>query len=79
VEGVYGELFGTRMAVRAIHAGLECGIIGEKYPGMEMVSFGPTLADAHTPDERVSVPTVATFWKLLVGVLDRVSAPTGAR
>jgi dipeptidase D len=79
VEGVYSELFGRPMTVRAIHAGLECGIIGEKYPAMEMVSFGPTLADAHTPDERVSVPTVASFWKLLVGVLDRVSAPTGAR
>jgi len=78
VDQVHRERFGTAMTVRALHAGLECGIIGEKYPGMEMVSFGPTLSDAHTPDERVHVPSVATFWKLLVGTLDRVSAPMGA-
>lgn len=77
VDGAHANLFGKPMVVRAIHAGLECGIIGEKYPGMEMVSFGPTLADAHTPDERVSVPTVATFWKLLVGVLGQFSTPRG--
>jgi len=78
VDQVHRERFGTAMTVRALHAGLECGIIGEKYPGMEMVSFGPTLSDAHTPDERVHVPSVATFWKLLVGTLDRISAPMGA-
>ncbi len=76
VDAVHAEHFGRAMAVRALHAGLECGIIGEKYPGTEMVSFGPTLTDAHTPDERVSVPSVATFWKLLVAVLERIGKGT---
>lgn len=78
VDGVHAERFGKPMIVRALHAGLECGIIGEKYPGLEMVSFGPTLTDAHTPDERVHVPSVESFWKLLVGVLDRLGAERGA-
>lgn len=66
------ELFGQPMEIKAIHAGLECGIIGEKYPGMQMVSMGPSMWDVHTPDEHVSIPSVANFWKLLVGVLQRV-------
>lgn len=78
VDAVHAERFGKPMAVRALHAGLECGIIGEKYPGMEMVSFGPTITDAHTPDERVSVPSVDTFWRLLVAVLERIAAGRGA-
>ena len=72
VDGVHEELFGRRMLVRAIHAGLECGLIGPKYPGLQMVSFGPTMWDAHTPDERVSIASVQSFWKLLRGVLERV-------
>jgi dipeptidase D len=78
VDGVHAERFGQPMTVRALHAGLECGIIGEKYPGVEMVSFGPTLVDAHTPDERVLVPTVERFWRLLTGVLERLGAGKGA-
>ena len=78
VRAVHAERLGKAMAVRALHAGLECGIIGEKYPAMEMVSFGPTITDAHTPDERVSVPSVATFWTLLVAVLERIAAEKGA-
>jgi dipeptidase D len=74
VGEVHAELFGKAPVVCAIHAGLECGIIGEKYPGLEMVSFGPTVTDAHTPDERVHAPSVVTFWKLLVAVLGRVGA-----
>ena len=72
VSGVHQDLFGKPMVVRAIHAGLECGIIGEKYPTMEMVSFGPTMHDVHTPDERLSISAAGGFWKLLVGVLERV-------
>ncbi len=72
VDGVHQELFGRPMLVRAIHAGLECGLIGPKYPGLQMVSFGPTMWDAHTPDERVSIASVQSFWKLLRGVLERV-------
>lgn len=64
--------FGKPLEIMAIHAGLECGLIGEKYDGMEMVSFGPSMWDVHTPDEHVSVPSVGNFWKLLVTVLEAV-------
>lgn len=66
------KVFGKPLEIMAIHAGLECGLIGEKYPGMEMVSFGPSMWDVHTPDEHVSVPSVGNFWKLLVAVLEAV-------
>jgi dipeptidase D len=66
------SLFGKPLEIMAIHAGLECGLIGEKYTEMEMVSFGPSMWDVHTPDEHVSVPSVANFWKLLVAVLEAV-------
>jgi dipeptidase D len=71
VDGVHEELFGKRMLVKAIHAGLECGLVGEKYPGMEMVSIGPSMWDVHTPDEHVSIPSVERFWRFLVGILER--------
>lgn len=71
VDGVHEELFGKRMIVKAIHAGLECGLIGEKYPGMEMASIGPSMWDVHTPEEHVSIPSVQGFWKFLVGILER--------
>jgi dipeptidase D len=48
---------------------LECGIIGEKFPGMDMVSFGPWIEHPHSPEERVNIPSVMTFWKLLTAVL----------
>jgi dipeptidase D len=66
------EVFGKPLEIVAIHAGLECGLIGEKYPEMEMVSFGPNMWDVHTPDEHVSLPSVGNFWKLLVAVLEKV-------
>ena len=69
---VHQAEFGRPMEVVAIHAGLECGLIGEKYPGMEMASFGPNMWDVHTPDEHVSIASVGHFWKLLVAVLERV-------
>ena len=69
---VYASLYGREPEVKAIHAGLECGLIGEKYPGMEMASFGPDMADVHTPDEHVNIPSVARFWRLLVAVLERI-------
>lgn len=55
--------------VKVIHAGLECGIIGAKYPGMEMVSFGPNIRGAHSPQERLEISSVADFWRLLVTLL----------
>ena len=72
VNDVNQAVFGKPLEIMAIHAGLECGLIGEKYPGLEMVSFGPDMWDVHTPDEHVSVPSVANFWKLLVAVLEAV-------
>jgi len=71
VQEANQQVFGKPLEIMAIHAGLECGLIGEKYAGMEMVSFGPSMWDVHTPDEHVSIPSVGNFWKLLVAVLER--------
>ena len=65
----YNKLFGSEPKVRAIHAGLECGLFLEKYPHLEMVSFGPTLRGVHSPDERLEIATVDKFWKLLIEVV----------
>ena len=59
--------------MRAIHAGLECGLFLEKYPHLEMVSFGPTLRGVHSPDERLEISTVDKFWNLLVELLKRIA------
>ncbi len=71
---VYRELTGRDPEVTAIHAGLECGLLGERVPGMDMISFGPEIRGAHSPDERVHIPSVERFWKLLSALLDRMSA-----
>jgi dipeptidase D len=68
----YKKMFGREPVVEAIHAGLECGIIGEKYPGMDMISLGPTMKMVHSPEERVEVKSVKRFWDFLVAVLERV-------
>ena len=68
----YRRLFGSEPKVRAIHAGLECGLFLEKYPDLEMVSFGPTLRGVHSPDERLEIATVPKFWKLLTEVLKTI-------
>lgn len=65
----YKELFGIEPKVLAIHAGLECGVIGGKYPGMDMISFGPTIKGAHSPDERVEIASVKKFWEFTLAVL----------
>lgn len=65
----YRRLFGKSPKVRAIHAGLECGLFLEKYPDLEMVSFGPTLRGVHSPDERLEIATVPMFWSLLCETL----------
>ena len=69
----YTSLYGKAPAVKAIHAGLECGIIGEKYPGMDMISFGPTLDGVHSPDEKIFIDTVPKFWTFLLGILRNVA------
>ena len=66
---VYKREFGSEPAVKAIHAGLECGLIGEKFPGMDMVSLGPQIESPHSPDERVQISTVGRFYRLLNAVL----------
>jgi dipeptidase D len=68
----YQHLFGQKPRVLAIHAGLECGLIGAIYPGMDMVSFGPTIKGAHSPDERLDIETTVKFWKLLVDILGKI-------
>jgi dipeptidase D len=68
-KATYKELYGKEPEVKAIHAGLECGIIGEKVPGMDMVSFGPTLEGVHSPDEKMHIDTVQKFWDFLLGIL----------
>ena len=70
---VYAELFGQEPAIKAVHAGLECGILMEKLPGLEAVSFGPEIRGAHSPDERVRIPSVAKFYRWLGALLDDLS------
>lgn len=65
----YKSLYGKKPEVKAIHAGLECGIIGEKYPGMDMLSFGPTLEGVHSPDEKIHIDTVERFWNFLLALI----------
>ncbi|NOX86301.1 MAG: aminoacyl-histidine dipeptidase, partial [Chlorobi bacterium] len=71
-ENAYRKLFNTQPEVLAIHAGLECGLIGDKYPGMDMVSFGPTIKGAHSPDEGIEIESVKKFWELTLDVLKNI-------
>ena len=68
----YQRLFGIEPKVKAIHAGLECGLFLDKYPSLDMISFGPTLTGVHSPDERMLIPTVDKFWKHLLDILANV-------
>lgn len=72
-QRVHQDLFGEVPEAKAIHAGLECGIIGEKFPGMDMISFGPHIEHPHSPDERINIPSVEKFWKLLTGVVEALA------
>lgn len=69
----YEELFGVRPAIKAIHAGLECGLFLAKFPNLDMVSFGPTMTGVHSPDEQLNIPTVEKFWKHLRRVIEKVA------
>ena len=71
MKASYKQQFGVEPAVKVIHAGLECGIIGATCPGMDMVSFGPTLLSPHSPDERAYIPSVAKFYEFLVATLEQ--------
>lgn len=68
----YKKLFGKEPIVRGIHAGLECGLFSERYPDLDMVSFGPTLRGVHTPDEKLLIPTVQMVWDHLLDILKNV-------
>ena len=72
VRESYVRLFGKEPIVRGIHAGLECGLFSERYPNLDMVSFGPTLRYVHTPDERLHIPTVQMVWDHLLDVLKNI-------
>ena len=74
VRESYVKLFGKEPIMRGIHAGLECGLFSERYPNLDMVSFGPTLRFVHTPDERLHIPTVQMVWDHLLDVLKNIPA-----
>ena len=71
-ESTYRELFPNKPVVRAIHAGLECGILIDKFPHLDIISFGPTVKGAHAPGEKLDIASVEKFWKLLVEVLKKI-------
>jgi len=72
-KDVYKKLYGKEPEIKAIHAGLECGILGDKEPGLDMISFGPTITGAHSPDEKVNIETVDKFYTLLKGILKEIA------
>ncbi len=72
MEEIYEKLFNAKPKVVACHAGLECGILGANYPGMDMISFGPTILGAHSPDERVSISSVQKYWKFVLEILKEI-------
>ena len=72
MQQAYLDLYGKKPEAKVIHAGLECGIIQESYPDMDMISIGPDLQHPHSPDERVSIPSVARTWDFIVTTLARI-------
>ncbi len=74
VKAVHERELGVDPKIEAVHAGLECGLIGEMIPGMDMISFGPQIEFPHSPDERVKIDSVGRFWKLLTATLDKLAA-----
>lgn len=72
MQDIYEKLYGKKPAIMAVHAGLECGILGSKYPNWDMISFGPTLCSPHSPDERVNIASVGKFWEFLKETLKNI-------
>src|SRR5690606_10223741 len=70
LEKQYVDLFSEKPKVKACHAGLECGILGEHLPNCDMISFGPTIRNPHSPDEKVNIKSVQKFWTFLTKVLE---------
>ena len=69
---IYVDMFKEEPHVNACHAGLECGIIGTNYPDLQMISFGPNIRGAHSPDEKVQISSVQKYWKYLMKVLKEI-------
>ena len=72
VSNLYKKLHGEKAHIAACHAGLECGILGQNYPKMDMISFGPTILGAHSLEERASISSTQKFWKFLIAILKNV-------
>ena len=72
MSNIYKDMYGNTPAIKAIHAGLECGLIGGVYPKLDMISFGPTIRFPHSPDEKVNIPSVLKFWDFLVTTLKNI-------
>jgi len=72
LTGIYENMFGQKAHVVACHAGLECGILGRNYPDMDMISYGPTIKGAHSPDERVKISSVEKFWAFTLEILKNI-------
>ena len=72
LDSLYEKLYGEKAKIAACHAGLECGILGQNYPNMDMVSFGPTILGAHSPDERASITSTQKFWSFLKEILENI-------
>jgi dipeptidase D len=70
---VHVEKLGREAELRAVHAGLECGVIGEKLPGIDMISIGPWIESPHSPNERVNIPSVATYWTFLTALVSELA------
>lgn len=75
VKSIFTQYYEKEPEVKAVHAGLECGIIGEKFPGIDMISFGPTITGAHSPDERVHISSVKHFYRCLLLILKKLAEP----
>ena len=69
---VYDKVLGEEAVIKVVHAGLECGLLKKIYPQMDMVSVGPTILNAHSPDEQVHIPGVQIYWQLLTNVLAQI-------
>lgn len=69
---IYEEKFGKTPVIKAVHAGLECGLLGSKYPNLDMISFGPTIVAPHSPDERVNIPSVQKFYDFLLEIIKNI-------
>ena len=72
LKGIYEKQNGEQPKVVACHSGLECGILGTNYPDMDMISFGPTIHGAHSPDERASISSAQKYWKFVLEILENI-------